>query len=342
MSAVGTAWHARPVRVLVLDDLERVALGLLDASRLGPDVELTSSTRHLADDDLVALLRGVEVVVCMRERTAFPRALLERLPDLRLLVTTGARNASIDLAACADLGITVCGTAGGSPAVVEHAWALILAVARDVVGRAVSMRAGEWAPTLGTDLAGRTLGLLGLGRTGSRMAAIGAAFGMEVVAWSANLTDERAEQVGARRVERPDLFSRSDVLSLHVLLSDRTRGLVGAPELRLMKPTAWLVNTSRGPVCDEAALVTACRERWIAGAALDVFDVEPLPASHPLRTLDNVVLSPHEGYVTRDTFAAWFADVAEAVAAWRSGAPVRVLAAPAAPVSPPSPSEREG
>lgn len=313
------------MRVTVLDDLEQVALDAADWSRLGPDVEVVALAEHLGPDDLVAALAGSEVVVCMRERTPFPRDLVERLPDLRLLVTTGARNAALDLAACADAGVTVCGTAGGSPSVVEHAWALILAVARDVVGRAVSMRAGGWAPVLGTDLAGRTLGLVGLGRTGTRMAAIGRAFGMDVVAWSQNLTPERAEAAGARLVGRADLFGGSDVVSLHVVLSERTRGLVGAPELALMRPTAFLVNTSRGPVVDEEALVRACRERRIAGAALDVFDVEPLPAGHPLRTLDNVVLSPHQGYVTRDTFRTWYADVVEDVAAWRAGAPVRVL-----------------
>lgn len=312
-------------RVVVLDDLEQVALGAADWPRLGPGVTVEVLREHLDGDALVAALDGADVVVCMRERTPFPRALVERLPGLRLLVTTGARNAAIDLAACRDHDVVVCGTAGGSPAVVEHAWALILAAARDVPGRAASMRRGEWAPTAGFDLAGRTLGLVGLGRTGSAMAAIGAAFGMRVVAWSENLTDARAAECGAVRVGRTELFATSDVVSLHVLLSDRTRGLVGETELRAMKPTAWLVNTSRGPVVDEVALVTALRERWFAGAAVDVFGTEPLPADHPLRSLATTILTPHTGYVTIDTFRAWYADVVEDVAAWLAGSPVRVL-----------------
>ena len=312
-------------RVVVLDDLEHVALDAADWSRLGPDVTVEAIGEHLEGDALVAALAGAGVVVCMRERTPFPRALLGRLPDLRLLVTTGARNAAVDLAACREAGVVVCGTTGGSPAVVEHAWALVLAAARDLPGRAASMRAGGWVPTAGFDLAGKTLGLVGLGRTGSRMAAIGTAFGMRVVAWSENLTAERAEACGAVRVGKAELFATSDIVSLHVLLSDRTRGLVGRPELRAMKPTAWLVNTSRGPVVDEAVLVEALRDRWFAGAALDVFDTEPLPADHTLRTLPGTILTPHTGYVTLDTFRAWYADVVEDVAGWLAGTPLRVL-----------------
>jgi phosphoglycerate dehydrogenase-like enzyme len=317
--------HTGRTRVVVLDDLEHVALQAADWSRLGPRVAVEALGEHLDGDALVAALTGADVVVCMRERTPFPRALVERLPGLRLLVTTGARNAAVDLAACRDHGVVVCGTSGGSPAVVEHAWALVLAAARDLPGRAASMRRGAWAPTAGFDLAGKTLGLVGLGRTGSRMAAIGAAFGMHVVAWSENLTDARAAECGAVRVGRAELFATSDVVSLHVLLSDRTRGLVGEPELRAMKPTAWLVNTSRGPVVDEAVLVQALRERWLAGAAVDVFGTEPLPADHPLRALPNTILTPHTGYVTLETFRGWYADVVEDVAAWLAGSPLRVL-----------------
>lgn len=312
-------------RVVVLDDLEQVALDAADWTRLGPTVTVEALPGHLDGDALVEALAGADVVVCMRERTPFPRAVVERLPDLRLLVTTGARNAAIDLAACRDHGVLVCGTTGGSPAVVEHAWALVLAAARDLPGRAASMRAGRWEPVAGFDLAGSTLGLVGLGRTGSAMARIGHAFGMDVLAWSENLTDERAAQCGAARVPKADLFARSDVVSLHVLLSDRTRGLVGRPELRAMKPTAWLVNTSRGPVVDETALVEALRHSWFAGAAVDVFGTEPLPADHPLRTLGNTILTPHTGYVTLDTFRAWYADVVADIAAWLAGTPVRVL-----------------
>ena len=312
-------------RVVALDDLEHVALAAADWSRLGPDVTVEALGEHLDGDALVEALAGADVVVCMRERTPFPRALVERLPDLRLLVTTGARNAAIDLAACREAGVVVCGTTGGSPAVVEHAWALILAAARDLPGRAASMRTGGWAPTAGFDLAGKTLGLVGLGRTGAAMARIGDVLGMHVVAWSQNLTAERASAYGAVPVSKAELFATSDVVSLHVLLSDRTRGLVGRPELRAMKPTAWLVNTSRGPVVDEDVLVEALREKWFAGAALDVFGTEPLPADHPLRSLPNTILTPHTGYVTLDTFRAWYADAVEDVAAWLAGAPVRVL-----------------
>jgi phosphoglycerate dehydrogenase-like enzyme len=313
------------VRICILDDVERVALDSADWSSLGAE-EVVALDRHVADaDELVALLAGYDVVVAQRERTPLPRAVLERLPSLRLLVTTGVRNAAIDISACADLGITVCNTGGGGNPVVELAWALLLAAVRDVPDRVASMRAGEWRPTAGRTIEGLTLGLLGLGRTGTRMARIGQAFGMDVVAWSENLTAEAAAAHGVRLVTKHDLFATSDVVSVHTLLSERTRGIVGEPELRAMRPDAWLVNTSRGPVCDEDAVVRACREGWIAGAALDVFDVEPLPADHVLRTLPNVVLTPHVGYVTRENLRGWFGAVVEDVAAYAAGAPIRTL-----------------
>jgi phosphoglycerate dehydrogenase-like enzyme len=315
------------VRICILDDVERVALGSADWASLAAD-EVVALDRHVSDvDELVALLAPFDVVVAQRERTPLPRAVLERLPSLRLLVTTGVRNAAIDLTACADLGITVCNTGGGGNPVVELAWALLLASVRDVPDRVVSMRAGEWQPTAGRTVEGLTLGLLGLGKTGARMARIAHAFGMDVVAWSENLTDDAAAAHGVRRVTKHDLFATSDVVSIHTVLSERTRGIVGEPELRAMRPDAWLVNTSRGPVCDEAAVVRACREGWIAGAALDVFDVEPLPADHELRTLPNVVLTPHIGYVTREGLRDWFTGAVEDVAAYAAGAPIRTLTA---------------
>ena len=313
------------VRICILDDVERVALDSADWASLEAD-EVVALDRHVADaDELVTLLAPFDVVVAQRERTPLPRAVIERLPGLRLLVTTGVRNAAIDLAACADHGITVCNTGGGGNPVVELAWALLLAAVRDVPDRVTSMRAGEWQPTAGRTVEGLVLGLLGLGRTGTRMARIGQAFGMDVVAWSENLTAEAAAEHGVRRVTKHDLFETSDVVSVHTVLSDRTRGIVGEPELRAMRPDAWLVNTSRGPVCDENAVVRACREGWIAGAALDVFDVEPLPADHVLRTLPNVLLTPHVGYVTRENLRSWFGAVVEDVAAYAAGTPIRTL-----------------
>ena len=315
------------MRICILDDLEGVALESADWASLESVVDAVD--RHVADpDELVALLQAYDVVVAQRERTAFPRSVLERLPDLRLLVTTGPRNAAIDVAACADLGITVCHTRPGGTPVVEHAWALILAALRDIPGHVASMRAGEWAPVAGRSLEGRTLGLVGLGKTGTRMARIGTAFGMDVVAWSENLTDDVAAERGARLVTKNELFASSDVVSVHTLLSRRTRGLVADEELRAMRRDAWLVNTSRGPIVDEAALLRACREGWIAGAAVDVFDVEPLPADHELRRLPNVLLTPHAGYVTRENFRDWFDDVVEDIAAFAAGTPVRTLTPP--------------
>jgi phosphoglycerate dehydrogenase-like enzyme len=262
----------------------------------------------------------------MRERTPFPRAVLERLPRLRLLVTTGSRNASIDVAAAAEHGVTVCGTRAHAPGTAELTWALVLAVARHLPQEDASVRAGGWQQTIGTDLAGATLGLLGLGRLGERVARIGLAFEMDVVAWSANLTDERAAEVGVRRAAcKEELLATADVVSVHLQLSDRTRGLIGARELDLMKPTAILVNTSRGPIVEEAALVRALREGTIAGAGLDVFDVEPLPRHSPLRELRRAVLTPHLGYVTEKTYEVFYGDAVEDVAAWRAGRPVRVV-----------------
>jgi phosphoglycerate dehydrogenase-like enzyme len=313
------------MRICILDDVERVALVSAGWSSLAAD-EVVALDRHVADhDELVPLLERFDVLVVMRERTPFPRVLLERLPTLRLLVTTGFRNSSLDLAACADLGITVCNTEGGGQPVVEMTWALILAALRDVPQHAASMRAGEWQAVAGRSLDRCTIGLVGLGKTGVRMSMVANAFRMDVVAWSTNLTAADAEARGARLVTKRELFETSDVVSIHQQLSDRTRGLVGADELRAMKRDAWLVNTSRGPIVDEAALLLALREGWIAGAALDVFDTEPLPADHELRTLPNTVLTPHAGYVTRENFADWYDAVVEDIAAYSAGTPIRLL-----------------
>lgn len=314
------------MRVAILDDVERVAISCADWRSLGAE-EVVAFERHVDDViELGTLLAGFDVLVVQRERTRISADLLGRLPALRLVVTTGVRNASIDLAACAAQGVVVCSTGGTQSPVVEHAWALILAALRDVPSRDASMRRGEWQPTAGRALEGRTLGLLGLGRTGTRMARIGVAFGLDVIAWSENLTSETAIERGARRVEKDELFLTSDIVSVHQMLSPRSRGLVGEAELRLMRPDAWLVNTSRGPVVDEAALVRALADGWIAGAALDVFDDEPLPAEHPLRLLPNTVLTPHVGYVTVDNYRDWFTTALARIAAWRDGRPEGVLA----------------
>lgn len=314
------------MRICVLDDLEGAALAAADWAPVTALGDLTFVNRHIDDEDeLVELLQPFDVIVAMRERTAFPRSLLDRLPDLQLLVTTGARNAAIDKAACSELGIVVSGTTGGGSPVVELAWALILATVRDLPGRVSSMAAGEWQPTVGSELEGRTLGLLGLGHTGGRMAHIGSAFGMEVLAWSPHLTPERAATHGARYVDKDELFRRSHVVSLHLVLSDQTRGVVGEPELAAMRPDAWLVNTSRGGLCDEAALLRACAGGWIAGVALDVYAAEPLPADHPLRSEPRAQLTPHVGYVTWESYRRWYGDVVEDIVAFAGGAPLRML-----------------
>src|SRR4051794_10532908 len=261
----------------------------------------------------------------MRERTPFPRSLLERLPDLRLLVTTGAKNASIDVAAAVERGVLVCGTGAHPPGTAELTWALILSIARHLPEEMANVRTGGWQTTVGIDLAGRRLGIVGLGRLGTRVARIGQAFEMDVVAWSQNLTDERAAEAGVRRVEKEELFGTSDVVTVHLQLSDRTRGLIGADELALMKPTAILVNTSRGPIVDQQALLAALVEHRLGGAGVDVYDREPLPADHPLRNAPGLVATPHLGYVTEATYEVFFRDAVEDVAAWMRGAPVRQL-----------------
>ncbi|WP_030415574.1 D-2-hydroxyacid dehydrogenase family protein [Streptomyces sp. NRRL S-1448] len=316
------------LRCAVLDDYQDVALSVADWSPLAGTVEVrTLREPFRSEDEVVAAVGDCEIVVAMRERTPFPASLLARLPRLRLLVTSGMRNAAIDLAAAARLGITVCGTASNTEPPVELTWALILGLARNVVTESSAMRAdGPWQSTLGADLHGRTLGLLGLGKIGSRVARIGLAFGMDVLAWSRNLTAERAAEVGVRAAAgKEELLEAADFVSVHLVLGDRTRGLLGADELRRMRPTSYLVNTSRAAIVDQEALLRALRENWIAGAGLDVFDQEPLPAGHPLRSLPNVLALPHLGYVTRRNYEGYFQQAVEDITAFLADTPVRQL-----------------
>ncbi|MFT5448038.1 MAG: phosphoglycerate dehydrogenase-like enzyme [Gammaproteobacteria bacterium] len=314
------------IRVAVLDDYMKVALKCADWSLLSNGVQVQIFHHYLGNEDAVAeALLEFEVLVVMRERTAFPASLLQRLPNLQLLVTTGMRNLSIEMDAARAQGIDVCGTQMLSYPAFEHAWALILGLAKNIAREDRMMHEGGWQHDATSGLNGRTLGVMGLGRLGSQAARVGKAFEMNVIAWSQNLDDERAAEVGVTRVDKETLLAESDFLTIHQILSDRTRGLVGAAELAQMKPAAYLINTSRGPIVDEAALVDALRDRRIAGAGLDVFDVEPLPADHALRSLDNVLLTGHTGYSTREAFDVMYPQCVEAVRAWIDRDPVRVL-----------------
>ncbi len=290
-------------RVAILDDYQETALRLADWASLHPQAEITAFNAHIAEREALAgRLHDCDAVVAMRERTAFPAALFERLPNLRLLVTAGMRNAAIDLAAAAARGVTVCGTDMLPYPTAELTWGLILGIARNLAHEDRAMREGKWQTTIGMGLKGKTLGLLGLGKLGAQVAAVGQAFGMTVIAWSQNLDAARAAAAGARLVDKATLFAEADVISIHLVLGERTRGLVGAADLARMKKTAFLVNTSRGPIVDETALVAALASQRIAGAAIDVYDEEPLPADHQLRRLANTVLSPHLGYVTEENY----------------------------------------
>jgi phosphoglycerate dehydrogenase-like enzyme len=315
-------------RCAILDDYQNVALKLGDWASLASEVEVKVFNDHIADrGKLIGALREFDIVVAMRERTPFDAALIEALPNLKLLVTTGPRNASIDVAACAAKGITVSGTGSIAGTTVELAWALILGLARNLPAEDADFKAGaKWQPRISLDLSGRRLGVIGFGRLGARVARVGAAFGMDVVAWTPNLTDERVKAEGAGRAGSLDeLLTTSDFVTIHVVLNAGTRGMIGARELGLMKPTAFLVNTSRGPVVDERALIAALEGKRLAGAGLDVFDVEPLPADHPFRRLDNLIATPHIGYVTEGTYQVFFRNIVEDIAAWLKGAPVRVI-----------------
>ena len=314
------------MKVAVLDDYQDVALEMADWSSLPDGWEPVVFRDHLADEDaLVERLQGFDAVIGMRERTAFPRSALNRLPDLRLLITTGGRNASFDVEAATELGIVVCGTGGAGEGPTELTWGLILGLLRKIPQEDRLTREGRWQTTIGVGLKDKTLGLIGLGHIGGLMARLGNAFQMNVIAWSQNLTAERAAECQATLVDKDTLFRESDIASVHLRLSDRTRGLVGAREIGLMQSSAYLVNISRGPIVDEAALVKALEEKTIAGAALDTFDVEPLPMDHPFLKLDNTIIAPHLGYVTEEGYRAFYAGAIEDVRAYAAGEPVRVI-----------------
>jgi phosphoglycerate dehydrogenase-like enzyme len=314
--------------IAILDDYQNVALSLADWSGLQKSHKVVAFKERLPDVDAVAkALADFEIVGVMRERTPFQRALFEKLPKLKLLVTTGKRNASIDLEAAKAHKVMVCNTGGAGRATAELSIGLMIALARHFREEFAAMRpGGAWQTTLGTDLEGKTLGLLGLGNLGAKVGRIGAAMGMKLIAWSQNLTPEQAKERGAERVDKDQLFKQADVISIHLILSDRTRGLVGARELALMKPTALLINTSRGPIIDEAALLAALREKRIRGFGADTYNIEPLPSDHPLRSEPRALLTPHLGYVTEETYRDFYAGMVQAIEAWLAGKPINVLA----------------
>ena len=313
-------------RVALLDDYQGVALSMADWKSLPTATEVVVFKDHLADEDaLAARLADFDIIMALRERTLFPRTLLERLPKLKLLITAGMRNASIDMKAAAERGVLVCGTSGLPYPTAELAWGLILSLVRRIPAEDRATREGRWQTSLGLGLNGKTLGVLGLGTLGSRVARVGRALEMKVLAWSQNLTAERAAAEDAMLVAKDDLLARSDVVSIHLVLSERTRGLIGARELGLMKRGAYLVNTSRGPIVDEAALIRALQDGTIAGAGLDVFDEEPLPRDHPFRRLPNIVITPHLGYVTEETYRIFYGQAVEDIKAYLDGTPLRVL-----------------
>ena len=313
-------------KVAILDDYQRVARSLADWSSLTPRVQTEFFHDNLVDlAPLADRLHSFQAVLAMRERTPFPRALIERLPNLRLLVTAGRRNASIDLAAASERGVLVTGTETLPTPTMELTWGLILALSRNLVREANGMRSGQWQTTVGHVVAGKTLGVLGLGKLGSRVVAVGKAFGMPVLAWSQNLTPERAAEVGAVYAGKDRLLETSDIVTIHLVLSERTRNLIGAAELARMKPGAFLINTSRGPIVNQAALVEALSSRRIAGAAVDVYDQEPLPADHPLRTVENLLLTPHLGYVTEENYRLVYGCAVENIRAFLDGKPLRAI-----------------
>lgn len=311
----------------ILDDYQGVALNIVDWSPVVRNLDVLVFNQHLFDeDDIVSALAGCDIVVAMRERTPFPASLLDKLPDLKLLVTTGRWNPSIDLAAAADRGVLVCFTPSITHPTAELTFGLILAACRHIPSEDRNLReGGSWQQTIGISLHGKTLGVVGLGTVGTQVARIGKAFGMSIVAWSQNLAPETCTRSGAEYAAKSELFSRSDVVTIHLQLSHRTTGLVGSGELALMKPTAVLVNTSRGAIVNEPALVQALQLKRIRCAALDVFEREPLALDHPLRRLPNTVITPHLGYVTEDTYQVFFQGVVEAIRAWMDGTPIRIL-----------------
>jgi len=312
-------------RLAILDDYQGVAMGMGPWEKLA-GIEITVFRDTITDRDaLVQRLAPFDAILAMRERTPFPRALIERLPNLRLLVTTAARNRSIDAAACAERGIVFCGTGSFGDPTTDITWGLILNLMRDIPAQQAALRAGRWQTSVGWGTEGRTLGVIGLGKLGARAAKVGLALGMKVIAWSQNLTDERAAEVGVTRVDKATLLSTADVVTLHLILSDRSRGIIGAADLAQMKRTAYIVNTSRGPLIDQDALIAALKAGAIAGAGIDVYDTEPLPKDHPILSAPNTVLTPHLGYVTQQNYRAYYEGTVEVIAAFNAGAPVRVI-----------------
>jgi phosphoglycerate dehydrogenase-like enzyme len=305
------------VKIAILDDYQNIALKLADWSTLARRAEITVFNDHIADPAaIIDRLLPFDVVCVMRERTPLPRDIIQRLPRLKLIASTGPGNASIDMAAAAEHGVSVTATGYRSTPTIELTWALILAGARHIVPESKAVRAGGWQTTIGQELEGKVLGVVGLGRIGAQVARIGLAFRMKIIAWSQNMTPEIAGAAGATMVPKSELFRQADIVTVHLVLSKRTRGLIGAAELEVMKPTARLINTSRGPIVDEAALIAALQSHSIAGAALDVFDQEPLPAGHPFRSLDNVLATPHIGYVGEDLYRTFYHDVVTSISAW--------------------------
>jgi D-3-phosphoglycerate dehydrogenase len=315
------------LRCAILDDYQNVALTMADWSGVAGDLDITVFNHGLGGPaETARALQGFEIICAMRERTPFPRALFEQLPGLKLLITTGSRNAAIDLAAAKEHKVLVCGTPSAGNPTAGIAFGLILELTRRIGHEHARLKAGAlWQSTIGSDIDGKTLGVLGLGKLGSKVAGIAQAFGMTVVAWSQNLTAEKCRAAGVDYVGKEDLFRRADIVTIHLQLSERTRGLVGAGEFALMKPSALLINTSRGPIVDEAAMLTALRDKRVAGAGLDVYDTEPLPLDHPLRKLDNVVLTPHLGYVSQENYRAYYGGVVEDIRGFLDGKPLRVL-----------------
>ena len=315
-------------RCAVLDDYQNVALKLADWSKVTGDVDVKVFDQPFkSTDEVHRALQGFHIVCAMRERTPFRRNTIEALPDLKLLITTGAKNNSFDIKAAAERGVVVCGTGGYGNPTTGITFGLILELTRKIGFENARMKAGQpWQVTIGADIEGLTLGIVGLGKLGQRTAGVAKAFGMKVLAWSQNLTPEKAQAAGVEYASKEDLFRKSDIVTIHLQLSDRSRGIIGAKELSAMKPTAYLINTARGPIVEEAALLAALSERRIGGAGLDTFDVEPLPLDHPLRKLDNVVLTPHLGYVSLQNYQRYFPDIVEDIRAFLDGKPVRVIA----------------
>ena len=316
-----------PIKAAILDDYQNVVLKIADWGKFKGEVDIKVFNEHLGGPEkVIAALKGFEIVVTMRERTGFPKQVIDALPDLKLLITTGMRNASIDTEAAKARGVTVCGTGSFGSPTSGIAIGLMLELTRHIGYENARLHAGAtWQTTIGPDLEGLTLGVLGLGKLGTRTANIAKAFGMKVLAWSQNLTPEKCREAGVDYASKDELLRQSDFITIHVVLSARTLGLIGAAEIALMKPTAFLINTSRGPIVDEAALISALRQHTIAGAGLDVFDVEPLPLDHPYRKMDNVVITPHLGYVSEQNYRRYFADAVDDIRGFLDGKPMRVL-----------------